>query len=102
VSYPVAGTRLVQGVSIIGLSAMNVLAHRTAGGSPCATANELAWYFQDQVAHEEMPEVLLTDDDERARVPPLTWHVSWQWVEVGTGPVERLAATITYDTSASI
>jgi hypothetical protein len=57
------------------LTATNLPKHRTLGGSPCATANWLAYEFEYEVIHKQQaPGVLETDEDEPTGAPPLEWE----------------------------
>jgi len=62
------------------LTATNLPQRHTYGGSPCATANAIAWTWEFQVGSQEAeyepaPEAIATDDDELTRAPPLTWRI---------------------------
>jgi hypothetical protein len=72
-------------VRISHLVAKNLSRHHTPGGSPCATANQLAWEYEFQLTNPEAeaerkgqpPEVLETKaSNQRGReVPRLEWVV---------------------------
>lgn len=84
-------------VKIDDLTATNLPKHHTFGGSPCATADRLAWSFEYELwSKRERPGVLETDPDESLGVPPLEWFPVYERGSEhyeGEYAVEHLTAT---------
>ena len=79
--------------------------HHTLGGSPCATANRLAWQYESQVTNPEAeaenkgkPQVLETEASAQPgrEVPKLAWHVEETGLKEPPGRGTNFSYTATF------